>query len=253
MALDHADYTREWLRVYEDGDLDTALVAIHRRELVESLKRHDHTHILEVGCALEPMYPYIEDFETYTIVEPSVEMARSVAAAAAADGRVDVLNSTMEDAAGDLAKRRFDFIICSGVLHAVSDPAAFLSAIRAICDACTVCHVIVPNANSFHRLLAVEMGLIERVEELSPRDRRFGYCEPFHRGTLRALLHECGFRVTRDGTFFLKPFTHDQMREMLDRGIVPKSIVEGLYRMSNYCPELGCELFAEAVRREIEA
>jgi hypothetical protein len=93
--------------------------------------------------------------------------------------------------------------------------------------------------------LAVEMELIDRVDDLSERDRRFGHPAVFDKGSLRALVATLGFRVVREGTFFIKPFTHAQMSTLLEREIVPRNIVEGLYRLSNYFPENGCELFVE--------
>lgn len=240
-------YTREYLRQYEDGDFETAMVELRRREVLKTLERLPHQHILEIGCALEPIYPYVEQFESCVIVEPSVEMARVVASAAVAAPSVEVLPATIQEAAAALRDRNFDLIVISSVLHEVDDPLTFLSAVRSLCNRRTVCYLNVPNALSFHRLLAVEMGLIARAKDLSQRDRRFGHHGVFDRASLRSLLEEAGFTVVRDGSFFVKPFTHDQMHRILEEEIVPRSLIEGLYGLSKHFPEHGCELFAEAM------
>ena len=244
MPAEHLRYTGEYLRQYEDGDFEPLLVGVRRSELLKSAALYEHRRILEIGCALEPLYPHLDHFTSYTIVEASEEMAGRVAQGAAGQAKVAVVNATIEAAAAELG-RSFDWIVCSSVLHEVPDPTAFLSAVRSVCNANTVCHLNVPNAASFHRLLAVEMGLIDRADELSGRDRRFGHPGVFDKGSLRALLANCGFRVVRDGTFFIKPFTHDQMRMLVEQEIVPRAIIEGLYRLSKYFPENGCELFVE--------
>jgi 2-polyprenyl-3-methyl-5-hydroxy-6-metoxy-1,4-benzoquinol methylase len=241
-----SSYTDEYLRQYHGGDFEPLLVAVRRLELLKSTARYEHQRILEIGCALEPLYPFLDQFDGYTIVEASKEMAQTVAAKAAEVPSVTVINATIENVANALG-RDFDWIICSSVLHEVPDPVAFLSAVRSVCNAGTVCHFSVPNAMSFHRLLAVEMGLIERMDDLSERDHRFGHGGVFQRDSLRALLHDCGFRVVRDGTFFIKPFTHEQMHRLLTERILPQVAVDGLYRLSRYFPDHGCELFAEAV------
>ncbi|MGH7140116.1 MAG: class I SAM-dependent methyltransferase [Pirellulales bacterium] len=240
-----SSYTSEYVRQYAEVDFEPFIVEIRRRELLKSAQLYSHRRVLEIGCALEPLYPYLDGFDSYTIVEPSVEMSRTVAAAAADARNVRVVNATLQDSVRELREGAFDFIVCSSVLHEVGDPKPFLSALRAVCDARTVCHLNVPNAASFHRLLAVEMGLIERVDEPSARDRRFGHNAVFNRESLRTLLGDSGFRVLRDGTFFIKPFTHDQMSMLLNQRIVPETVVDGLYRMSKYFPDHGCELFLE--------
>lgn len=243
-------YTREYMRQYEDGDFETAMVGFRRREVLKAIGRLEHRHILEIGCALEPIYPFVEEFETCVIVEPSAEMARVVASSAIAAPSVEVLPATVEDAAASLRGRQFDVIVFNSVLHEVGDPLPFLAAVRSLCSPRTVCYMSVPNASSFHRLLAVEMGLIMRTEELSPRDLRFGHRGVFDRDSLRALLEESGFKVIRDGSFFVKPFTHDQMHRIVQQEIVPHSLIEGLYRLSRHFPEHGCELFAEAIVKQ---
>lgn len=242
-------YTREYKRQYQDGDFETTMVALRRREIVKALAHIEHGRILEIGCALEPIYPYIDKFGSCVIVEPSVEMASEIASAAATTPSIEVLPATIQDAAPALRGRQFDLIVISSVLHEVGDPMPFLKAVHSLCNARTVCYFSVPNALSFHRLLAVEMGIIARADELSVRDHRFGHRGVFDRASFRALLEGAGFNVVRDGSFFVKPFTHDQMHQMLQQEIVPRSLIEGLYRLSKYFPENGCELFAEATAR----
>jgi hypothetical protein len=128
----------------------------------------------------------------------------------------------------------------------VADPERLLTAARSLSDRTTVVHVNVPNALSFHRLLALEMGLISEVSQASERDRAFGHRTCFERGQLIELLEGAGFRVAESGTYLIKPFAHRQMEAMLGTGAFPSSLIEGLDRMIRYMPDNGCELFANA-------
>ena len=97
---------------------------------------------------------------------------------------------------------------------------------------------------SFHRLLAAEMGMIADVSATSEMDRAFGHHGRFDHVSLVKLLEDSGFIVVNSGTYFVKPFTHEQMDALLGTGAFPPSLIEGLDRMTKYLPDHGCELYA---------
>jgi hypothetical protein len=106
-------------------------------------------------------------------------------------------------------------------------------------------HVNVPNVYSFHRLLALEMGLIQSVFEISETEVAFGRHTRFDMRKLRALVEECGFRVVDSGSYYLKPFTHAQMDRIVEQGILGATFFDALERMTKYAPDLGCEIFVD--------
>src|SRR5205814_3065939 len=99
--------------------------------------------------------------------------------------------------------------------HEVPVARVLLRAVHDVGDERTVVHVNVPNVRSFHRLLALEGGLIEDVFEPSEMERRFGRHDRFDAVSLQALLESEGFRPFAIGTYFVKPFTHAQMDAVL--------------------------------------
>ena len=42
----------------------------------ETFQKYPHDRILEVGCGMEPCFPYLEDYKAYAVVEPSEDFAR---------------------------------------------------------------------------------------------------------------------------------------------------------------------------------
>jgi hypothetical protein len=90
------------------------------------------------------------------------------------------------------------------------------------------------------------MGLIEDVFEPSELDRAFERHGRFDSQRLGELLTRSGFRIVDSGTYFVKPFSNDQMDVVLRSGAFPPSLIDGLDRVTKYMPDHGCELYANA-------
>lgn len=238
--IDIDDYSQKYLVQYAEGTFETVLVAVRRKYILEALSRYPHASILEVGCGMEPLFRFVDD-AAFTIVEPSAEFVRH-ARELAGTRDVTVIEAFLENAS--LAGQRFDFIVVSSLLHEVSDPLSLLAAVRSLCHAETTVHFNVPNVRSFHRLLALEMGLIDDVFEQSETERRFQRHTRFDQARLEELLRANGFRILDLATHFIKPFTHAQMDALLQSGACAPDVINGLDRMTRYLPDMGCDIYA---------
>lgn len=223
------------------------MVDVRRNAVLESLRNHPHRRVLEIGCGLDPLFSHWRDFDEFVVVEPSKAFAEAALQKAKRARGVAVVRATLEKAGRELrAEGPFDFVIASSILHEVENPSRFLAAIRRLCSKETVVHLNVPNARSVHRLLALEMGLIESVFERSRRNRILQQSSVFDRPSLCALLHRHRFEVMRFGTYFVKPFSHAQMEALFDRRILGRRALGALGSLVKYMPELGAEMFVEA-------
>ena len=100
----------------------------------------------------------------------------------------------------------------------------------------------VPNAGSFHRLLAVEAGFIPSPATLSLRDLALGHPVVFDGAALTALLDRAGLiDLTLDGYLF-KPFTNAQMEVVL--ASADAGLVDGLIRLGRIFPDQAAEICA---------
>lgn len=54
--------------------------------------------------------------------------------------------------------------------------------------------------------------------------------------------HQLGFYVKDQGSY-LKPFTHLQMQECLNKGIINDLVIEGLAKIIEYIPEYGAGIY----------
>lgn len=142
-----------------------------------------------------------------------------------------------------------DYIIVGSLLHEVEKPEELLRSIYEICSDNTVVHINVPNANSIHRLLAKEMGIIKDVHELSELQIEMQRHNVFDLTQLCELVELWGFQVIGKGTYFPKLFSARQMKKILDAGIVDETIFDGLNKMIRYLPEFGSEIYVQVKKK----
>jgi len=231
-----------------DDRFEPHMVRYRRRQVLSSLARYPHARILEVGCGMEPLFDFVDDWDEFTIVEPGHEFVRLAREHAAAGRDVVVVEALIEEASPLLAGRQFDFIVVSSLLHEVRDPSLLLTSIRAQCGAHTVVHFNVPNAKSIHNRLAVRMGLIPDVFAQSEMALKMQRTNTYDLTSLKGRVTEAGFRVESSGSYFLKPFTHEQIQQMLDHRIIDVRILDAMYDVSEEFPEAGAEIYVD-VRR----
>lgn len=203
--------------------------------------------ILEIGCGLELFIDAAIrsglDFERWVVIEPAPVLAELVRSRAVAEPRLHVVEGYCEDPVVGKAAREFgpfDVLLLSAVLHEVEDPGDLLQS--ALVLAAPGSHVLVttPNALSFHRLLAVEMGLMLTPQELSSRNLCFRQNVVFDPDRLRILLEQVGLRNLQFEGYMFKPFTHVQMARVLE--LLPPGVSEGLDRLGQKFPQHSAEI-----------
>lgn len=153
------------------------------------------------------------------------------------------MEGLFEDKIELLEHKNFDFIIIGSLLHELEEPAQFLRAVKRVCNQETTIHVNVPNAKSMHRLLAQECGLVKNIYSLTERNKLFQQHKIFDMASLCDLIQQLGGQVLDSGSYFIKPFTHEQMMRCLMDGIIDEQVLEGLEQMAEYMPELGSEIY----------
>jgi SAM-dependent methyltransferase len=241
-VIDRQDYGRHYADQYAHGEFEPIIARVRLDKVLRSVSRYAHSSILEVGCGFEPLFPYIAGWSEYWIVEPLPDAVAAAQQLPAVTPAVHILEGLLESRAADLPDQ-VDFVIASSLLHEVPDPDRFVQDLRRHCGPETVLHLNVPNVHSFHRLLALEAGLIQDVFERSQTEARFQRQTRFDMSSLRSFLEERGFEVLDAETYFVKPFTHSQLEQMLAAKIIDGRIIDALDRMIRYMPDLGAEMF----------
>jgi SAM-dependent methyltransferase len=229
-------------------DFETVCLAARQQHNLAQLRALQPGVVLEVGCgpellSLQAFGQQPNRIERWVAVEPAQRWAD--AARAVGHPRLSVVHAYIEHAEASLAALWpqgpcVDLLIVSGVIHETGEPEALLRAGLRWLKPGGHLLVSVPNALSFHRLLAVEMGLMDKPEVLSERNRLLGQPRVYRPMDLREQVMALGLdEVALDGYLF-KPFTHGQMAPLLpslgERG------VQGLIELGRRFPMQAAEI-----------
>ena len=232
---------------YTQQPFDDTHLHFRRKKLIEQIEEYQPKRIVEISCGKRPFFQDYTNFEELIIVEPTKAFYDNASGLLKnypeLDSKVILINDYFENASDQLLETDIDFIIVSNVLQEIEDVSTFLKGLHNICSKNTIVHIVVPNAKSFHRLLAFEMGIIDSVYQLSDRNILLQQATVFDLETLSEVIKKIGFDIIKAGSSFIKPFTHQQMHDLLKHNIINETTLEGLYKMEQYMPELGAEIF----------
>lgn len=239
---DIKDYTDK----YVDEPFEATMVEIRKRTVIEQCNKYKHDNILEIGCGMKPFFVDFKDYRNMVIAEPGesfVENAKRLLALE--DKRIEVVHGFLEDKIEVIKSLgiEFDYIILSSVLHELDDPQKMLSAIKELCSENTIVHINVPNANSIHRLIAIEAKLINDVHEQSVQMQKMQRRRTYDMDLLKGEMTAADLKVVDSGSYFIKPFTHFQMQRCLDEGIIDDNVIMGLENLVKYIPEYGAGIY----------
>jgi len=218
----------------------------YRMEYVaEYLKTIKSRKILEIGCGNDPIHFYFIDFDVLDLIEPGKHFYEFTKSKVANDSRISIQNCFLEEA-NIPANSDYDVIIIGGFLHEIDNPEEVLAAVKNVANLKTIVITYVPNANSFHRVLALEAGLIKSNYDFSENDKAFGRRNVFNLESIQFLFKQSGFTTVKSDTYFIKPFTHGQMNELMESSFLSDEILKGFFNMGKYIPDMGCEIFLSA-------
>lgn len=204
--------------------------------------------VLEVSCGPELLaaraLPQLPGLQRWVVVEPAQRYADGARALAAGQPRLTVLQAYVEQAAAPLqalaGEAGFDAVLVSGLLHETAEPLALLRAAAAWLAPAGRLLASVPNAGSFHRLLAVEMGLVGRPDALGERNRLLGQPTVFDHASLAALLAQAGLVEEAFEGYLFKPLTHPQMATVA--GWLGPAGTQALIELGRRFPEQAAEI-----------
>lgn len=228
---------------YSEHGFEEYKVLYRRKKLLEIIDRFHPKNILEIGCGNEPLFLYVDNVN-FTVVEAAPDFyENAVALAENRNETINIIKGFFEEAAPSLSDN-YDMIICASLLHEVERPGELLDAIVKVCSSNTIVNIIVPNANSMHRLLGKEIGMLSDVHDMSRNNIDFQQNIVFDRNSLIKIVLERGMEIVDEGSFFVKPFSHEQMYEMTKTGILNDEVLDGLYVLGeNDMAEFASEIY----------
>ncbi len=239
----------KYTEMYFTHDFEDTMVFYRRKKVLEILNEYKPKNILEIGCGLDSIANYYKTFNTFTIIEPSTTFAQKaendliVQNPPPRNKNVIVINDFIENRIDDLKNQNFDFIILSSLLHEVNDVNNFIKQVVKLLDNNTILHINVPNSKSFHLIWAYESGLIQNMGKLTKTAKSLQQNTTFDTEKLNKFVNENGLEILQSGSYFIKPFNHAKMALLLKEQVINKELLDGLYYITKYMPNIGAEIF----------
>lgn len=107
--------------------------------------------------------------------------------------------------------RQYKNIGMGFVLEHVKDPEQILNKYSKLLDEDGKIFISVPNANSLHRIIANNAGLLDDIKMLSETDKRYGHLRFLTYFEWLDLFKKCNMEIEISYGLYLKPFTTQQI------------------------------------------
>ena len=190
--------------------------------------------ILEVGCSIGIMTRKLSGFLfNVTVVEASKKLIEYVKKIKGIDDIIFV-QSLFEDFK---TKNKFSDIIMANLLEHVENPILILKKAKSLLENDGLVHIIVPNANSIHRKIGKEIGMLKETTSFSSGDKKLGHRRVYTKETLIEDILKSGLKIDKIRGIFLKPFSDSQMEKF------DKKVLNALFEIGKEVPEYCSTLY----------
>jgi SAM-dependent methyltransferase len=152
--------------------------------------------------------------------------------------------SMFEDFTLPVGEAPYDAVFAVYVLEHVAEPATVLAMARRVLRPGGRLFAVVPNARALSRQLAVHMGLLSHVHELTAHDLDHGHRRVYDRPSFNRDIEGAGFNIVAQGGVMLKILADFQLDELMELGILGAAQIDGLYRLGLEHPDLCGSLFS---------
>jgi 2-polyprenyl-3-methyl-5-hydroxy-6-metoxy-1,4-benzoquinol methylase len=195
-------------------------------------------NVLEMGSADGQMTELLAtQFDDVSVVDGSLEYVEAVRSRLPG---VKGYHSLFEDFE---PPERYDNIVMAHILEHVADPVAILQGAADWLSPGGRILIIVPNANSIHRLIGVKMGMLSAPTDLNEDDVRIGHRRVYTPEALASDIAAAGLRLVERGGIFFKVLSNRQIEETWT-----PELIEGFYELGKDFPDLATEVLAVCER-----
>jgi 2-polyprenyl-3-methyl-5-hydroxy-6-metoxy-1,4-benzoquinol methylase len=196
------------------------------------IRNESESSIIDFGYGDGRFLTYLSRFKRAKIVEGSnllVEKAHQIISQN--NWKIQMELSFFENI---VDSNNYDFVLASHVLEHVDNPQTVLAKARELLKDKGKMIVVVPNQESIHRRIGLNLGMIERLDSLSNRDLLVGHQRVYSLKQLICEVKEAGFEVIEYRGFFLKPLSNDKLVSL------SKTTIQALLEISDDLPPEQC-------------
>lgn len=141
---------------------------------------------------------------------------------------------------------RYEAIFFSHVLEHVVDPVACLKKLGELLTPTGRLYVVVPNAEAASRRIAVKMGALAHLEDLSPNDIAAGHRRVYRLDTLCRDGQAAGLTLEDTGGIFFKPLANFQFDALIGGPLIGEAFMEGCYLLGKEQPAMAASIYLVA-------
>jgi 2-polyprenyl-3-methyl-5-hydroxy-6-metoxy-1,4-benzoquinol methylase len=197
---------------------------------------------LQLGCGhgdqTTEIYQYYKDI---TVVDAAPQFLERVKALALPN--VKVVESLFEEYE---TQEKFHMIMISHVLEHLIDPVAVLKRVKEFLAPGGKIFVVVPNGAAPSRQIAVQMGVLSHMADLSQADIKHGHRRVYFLDTLEKDVRLAGLTIEQRGGVFFKPLANFQLEELMGGPLLSQEFMEGCYRLGFHYPTLCASIYTIA-------
>jgi len=143
-----------------------------------------------------------------------------------------------------LSDGAYDAVFVIYVLEHVQDPPGLLQLARRVLSPSGRLFIVVPNARALSRQLALRMGLLSSLYDLTENDLNHGHRRVYDRSSLARDIETAHLRIVEEGGIMLKILSDFQLNTLIEQGILGSGQIDGLYRLGFDYPDLCGSLYA---------
>lgn len=144
---------------------------------------------------------------------------------------------------------KFDCIILHHILEHVSDPTLLLCRISKFLKKNGIIAITVPNSDALSRQLAVKMGLMSSVFDLTENDKFHGHVRVYSWDMLEKQVVKSGYKVIGKHGLSFKLFSDKQNMQMIKAEIIGDDQLRGLWKLADELPRIAGAITVVAKKR----
>ncbi len=182
------------------------------------------------GDFTKRLFPYFDDITCVEVSSEAINEAKSKI------NNIKWVEGRFEDVK---LPTKYDNIIITHVLEHIEKPIELLKKIKKewLSDKGKL-FIVVPNANSPSRQIAVKMGLIPQNTSITSSEKEHGHYITYTLDVLDSHASQAGLTVTNRSGIFFKTLANFQWDKLLKTDIISKEYLDGCYALGQQYPDL---------------
>ena len=133
---------------------------------------------------------------------------------------------------------KFDCLILHHILEHIEHPLQLLPQLGAYLNEEGIIVISVPNAHALSRQLAVKMGLMDSIYDLTENDRHHGHFRVYDWKTLEEQIVQAGYAIVGKHGLAFKLLSDKQNIKMMETNIIGEEQMKGLWLLADEYPEI---------------